>query len=62
MKREQIIPFFAVAIGGAIGTLIRYLIYLQSLALSFPFGTIIVNVVGSLLLGFLTGWVFYTTN
>lgn len=59
MKREQIITIFAVAIGGAMGTLIRYLIYLQTLATSFPFGTLVVNVVGSLLLGFVTGWILH---
>ncbi len=46
-----------VAIGGAIGTLMRYLIQTHSVQWfgdSFPYGTLLVNVVGSLLIGFLS--------
>ena len=46
-----------VAIGGAIGSVLRYLIQAQSMhwfGASFPYGTLIVNVVGSLLIGFLS--------
>ena len=44
------------AVGGAIGTVARYLVagLIQTrVASAFPFGTLIVNVSGSLLLGFL---------
>ena len=41
-----------VALGGAIGAVLRYL---TGLALAFPFGTLAVNVVGSFLIGVL--WV-----
>ncbi|PYZ92077.1 chromosome condensation protein CrcB [Salipaludibacillus keqinensis] len=47
----------AIFIGGIAGTLLRYLINLQTMTLLFPLGTVIENLVGSLLLGILTGWV-----
>lgn len=40
-----------VALGGALGAALRYLI---SISVAFPFGTLIVNVLGCLILGFLT--------
>ena len=46
-----------IAIGGAIGSVLRYLIQVQSnhwFGSEFPYGTFIVNVVGSLLIGFLS--------
>jgi CrcB protein len=46
-----------VAIGGAIGSVLRYVIQTQSLhwfGSSFPYGTLLVNVIGSLLIGFLS--------
>jgi len=44
-----------VALGGAIGAVLRYLI--SSFNTSFPWGTFIVNILGSLLIGFLVGFV-----
>ena len=41
-----------VALGGAVGSVGRYLV-----SGSFPWGTLTVNIVGSLLIGFLTGLV-----
>ena len=46
-----------VALGGAVGSMLRYMIQthsMQWLGNSFPYGTLIVNVVGSLLIGFLS--------
>ncbi len=46
--------FFAVAAGGAIGASLRWLIVRWSghaLGLDFPYGTLIVNVLGSLVMG-----------
>ncbi|QIQ21878.1 fluoride efflux transporter CrcB [Zophobihabitans entericus] len=43
-----------VAIGGAIGSVLRYwttILSVQCLGTSFPFGTLIVNVLGSFILG-----------
>ena len=45
-----------VAIGGALGSVGRYLVS-RWLEGSFPWGTLTVNLVGSLLIGLLTGWV-----
>ena len=47
----------SVAIGGAIGSILRYLVQVQAaewFASDFPYGTLIVNVLGSLLIGFLS--------
>lgn len=46
-----------VAIGGAVGSMLRYLVQTQAthwFGTSFPYGTLIVNVLGSLLIGFLS--------
>lgn len=47
----------SVAIGGAIGSVLRYLVQVQSanwFDSEFPYGTLVVNVIGSLLIGFLS--------
>ena len=44
-----------VALGGAVGSVLRYLI--SSLNTSFPWGTFAVNILGSLLIGLLVGFV-----
>lgn len=46
----------SVFIGGALGTLMRYWINTQTIALLFPIGTMIENLIGTFLLGTLTGW------
>lgn len=49
---------FAVAIGGALGSVARYLVAIGSGRLfgsDFPFGTLIINVTGSALIGVFTG-------
>ncbi len=50
--------FIAVALGGALGSLLRYgLDYLiRSIPARFPFGTLTVNMLGCLLIGFLWGY------
>lgn len=50
--------FFVIAVGGAIGTLLRYIIGGLDYRFSngvFPISTFVVNVTGSLLIGFLWG-------
>ncbi|KPB03143.1 fluoride efflux transporter FluC [Bacillus sp. CHD6a] len=47
----------AVFIGGAIGTLLRYGVTLSTADIAFPLGTLLVNFVGSFLLGTFTGWI-----
>jgi len=49
----------ATALGGALGTLCRYGLNMQLLWTGHPIGTVIENVIGSLLLGLLTGWVLH---
>ena len=44
-----------VALGGAVGSVIRYL--LSNINTSFPWGTFVVNILGSLLIGLLVGLV-----
>ncbi|MEL7544475.1 MAG: fluoride efflux transporter CrcB [Pseudomonadota bacterium] len=47
------------ACGGAIGASARYLVGVaatRTLGLTFPWGTLIINVVGSLAIGLLIGW------
>lgn len=47
-------PAHLVGAGGIIGALLRYLVYQAVEGETFPFGTLAVNVVGSLVLGFVT--------
>ncbi|MFW8589631.1 fluoride efflux transporter CrcB [Glaciecola sp. 2405UD65-10] len=52
-------PYLYVAIGGAIGACLRYFLVIESTKLlgkGFPFGTLLVNVIGSFLLGCLYAW------
>ncbi|QGG46787.1 fluoride efflux transporter FluC [Heliorestis convoluta] len=43
-----------VAIGGALGTLLRYTVNLLALPTGYPIGTLIENIIGSFLLGLLS--------
>ncbi len=55
----QMTQLMAIAAGGAIGAVLRYWVstLVQSrTATAFPYGTLTVNVVGSLLIGFLYIW------
>ena len=54
----------AVLIGGAIGSLIRLLVgaaIQQKVGLAFPLGTLVINLTGSVLLGFIMRFVVDTT-
>lgn len=51
----------AVFIGGALGALLRYYINLGTITMIFPLGTLIENLLGSFLLGLLTGFLLKTT-
>ncbi|UOE93259.1 CrcB family protein [Alkalihalobacillus sp. LMS39] len=51
----------AIAIGGAVGTVARFFVNFISYATGLPLGTIIVNVIGSFMLGLLSGWVMKHT-
>lgn len=54
--KEQWKNIIAIGIGAAIGTIGRYELNLLTLDTGYPFGTMIENLLGSLLLGFLTAW------
>jgi CrcB protein len=48
--------FFAIAIGGAVGAIVRYLVSgatYNRLGTDFPYGTLLVNLIGCFLIGFL---------
>lgn len=51
-------PIVAIALGGGAGSVLRYLVGKATVGVGFEhqFATAGVNVVGSLVLGFLTGW------
>ena len=49
--------FFSVALGGAIGAVGRYAISLIPVKTGFPFQTLITNILGAVLIGFIVGLV-----
>lgn len=55
--------WLAVAIGGALGSVLRYAVGLamQRASVDFPYGTLTINVSGSLVLGFLMRFLLATT-
>ena len=55
----------AIATGGAAGALLRYWVSGATYAVwgrGFPYGTLVVNVLGCLLMGFLTIWLLERTS
>ncbi|MFB7034801.1 fluoride efflux transporter CrcB [Bacillus altitudinis] len=55
----QMKTYFAVFIGGLIGTLCRYELSQTVISQTFPYATMIENISGSLLLGFSTGYFLF---
>src|SRR5262249_29003487 len=54
-----------VAIGGALGSVLRYLAQLgigNLAGISFPYGTLFVNIAGSFAMGLVMGWVLQSTS
>ena len=47
--------FFVVALGGAVGAMARYAISLIPVKSGFPFLTLVTNIMGALLIGFVVG-------
>lgn len=45
-----------VGVGGAAGALLRYFVFMILGPSIFPYGTLLVNVIGSLILGLITGY------
>ena len=57
-------PYLLVAIGGALGSMARYgtgVLVGQAWSASFPLGTMLINIVGSLAMGLLIGYLVRTT-
>jgi len=57
---DEMLKILAVGLGGGIGSIARYGISMAAsrfLAVNFPFGTLIANLVGCLLIGFL--WAYF---
>lgn len=52
----KLTSIFAVAAGGAIGAVLRYLISLIPFREGFPFATLTANLLGALVIGFITGF------
>ncbi|MGE6609192.1 fluoride efflux transporter FluC [Peribacillus sp. NPDC076916] len=48
--------FLAVGFGGAAGAILRYCVILTAGHSFFPFGTLLINIVGSFLLGMINGY------
>ena len=51
----MLIQFIMVGLGGALGSMLRYLISLIHVNNTFPFLTLITNLLGALLIGFIVG-------
>lgn len=51
----MLIQFIMVGLGGALGSMLRYLISLIPVNNTFPFLTLITNLLGALLIGFIVG-------
>jgi CrcB protein len=47
--------FLCVALGGALGTMGRYLISLVSIKIEFPILTLLTNIIGAIFIGFVVG-------
>ena len=52
---EQLLKIGAVALGGALGSVLRYVLGLIPNPFPFPLWTFVVNILGALLIGFIIG-------
>ncbi|WP_349729593.1 fluoride efflux transporter FluC [Peribacillus frigoritolerans] len=53
---DRLKSFLAVGFGGAAGAILRYCVILTAGHSFFPFGTLLINIVGSFLLGMINGY------
>ncbi|MCK1984106.1 MULTISPECIES: fluoride efflux transporter FluC [Peribacillus] len=53
---DRLKSIFAVGFGGAAGAILRYCVILIAGHSFFPFGTLLINIVGSFLLGMINGY------
>jgi len=56
---KTLMPVILVAVGGAVGAVARFGLsgFVQGNRVGFPFGTLVVNLIGCLAMGFLARWV-----
>lgn len=54
-RRVSLYQFVAVAAGGAVGAVLRYMISLIPLKGDFPFATLLINLLGAVAIGFISG-------
>ncbi|XEC94744.1 CrcB family protein [Paenibacillus tarimensis] len=54
--KTQFMNLTAIGAGASIGSIARYYLNLLTIHTGYPFGTLIENIAGSLILGFLTAW------
>ena len=54
--------FLFVALGGAVGSMARYAISLIPVKMGFPLLTLMTNIIGAILIGFITGIVSFSDN
>jgi CrcB protein len=57
-------PYLLVAVGGALGSVARYgvgVLIGTAWKSSFPLGTLLINIIGSLVMGLFIGWLVRTT-
>ncbi|HYI94682.1 MAG TPA: fluoride efflux transporter CrcB [Bryobacteraceae bacterium] len=62
MAGHQALAFLLIFLGGGIGSVLRYGVNLSSASLfgpSFPWGTLLVNILGSVAMGLLAGWLAF---
>lgn len=57
--KEELMSFLFVALGGAVGAMARYAISLIPVKTGFPILTLITNIAGAILIGFIVG---FTSN
>ncbi|MEO6537575.1 MAG: fluoride efflux transporter CrcB [Ferruginibacter sp.] len=48
--------FILVGIGGGLGAMLRYMVYLMFKDNSFPYATLLINIAGSLVIGMVVGY------
>jgi len=51
LEIKMIRNFILVGLGGALGSMMRYAVHLSATVKSFPYGTFVVNIVGSFIIG-----------
>lgn len=56
-----LVEILIIGVGGFVGTVLRYLItQVANRSISFPVGTLLVNLLGAFLIGFVIGWTMPT--